>query len=66
MYLRNPNRPVLAESHYAGLNLLDTKNDDIAYYYASRLPGEPASGVNGTHFHPAEPFEVRASLTYHF
>jgi len=48
------------------LNLLDTKNDDIAYYYASRLPGEPASGVNDTHFHPAEPFEVRASFTLHF
>jgi hypothetical protein len=48
------------------LNLLDTKNDDIAYYYASRLPGEPASGVNDVHFHPAEPFEVRAGFTYHF
>jgi hypothetical protein len=48
------------------LNLFDTKNDDIAYYYASRLPGEPASGVNDTHFHPAEPFEVRAGLTVHF
>jgi hypothetical protein len=48
------------------LNLLDTKNDDIAYYYASRLPGEPASGVNDVHFHPAEPFEVRASFTLHF
>ncbi len=48
------------------LNLLDTKNDDIAYYYASRLPGEPANGVNDVHFHPAEPFEVRASFTLHF
>jgi hypothetical protein len=25
-------------------NLLDAKVDDIAYYYTSRLPGEPAPG----------------------
>ncbi|HEX4085856.1 MAG TPA: TonB-dependent receptor plug domain-containing protein [Chthoniobacteraceae bacterium] len=48
------------------LNLLDSKSDDIAYYYASRLPGEAASGVNDTHFHPMEPFEVRAGVTLHF
>ena len=48
------------------LNMLDSKADDIAYYYASRLQGEPAQGVNDTHFHPVEPFEVRAGFTYHF
>ena len=48
------------------LNLLDSKSDDIAYYYASRLQGEPAVGVNDTHIHPVEPFEVRAGLTVHY
>jgi hypothetical protein len=48
------------------LNVLDSQADDIAYYYASRLPGEPAQGVNDTHFHPVEPFEVRAGFTYRF
>jgi hypothetical protein len=49
-----------------GLNLLDTKGDDIAYYYQSRLPGEPAEGVNDVHFHPAEPFEIRGGVTVHY
>jgi outer membrane receptor for Fe3+-dicitrate len=48
------------------LNLLDSHADDIAYYYPSRLPGEPAAGVFDTHVHPAEPFEVRASFTLRF
>ncbi len=47
------------------LNLLDSKTDDIAYFYQSRLRGEPA-GVNDLHVHPAEPFELRASLTAHY
>jgi hypothetical protein len=50
----------------AVLNLLDSKSDDIAYYYASRLQGEPAAGVNDIHIHPVEPFEVRAGLTVHY
>ena len=48
------------------LNLFDSKSDDIAYYYTSRLPGEPAAGMNGLHVHPVEPFQVRGSLTAHF
>jgi hypothetical protein len=48
------------------LNLLGSKSDDIAYYYASRLQGEPAAGVNDSHVHPVEPFEVRAGLTVHY
>ena len=47
------------------LNLLNSKSDDIAYYYASRLQGE-AGGVNDVHIHPVEPFEVRAGLTVHY
>jgi len=45
------------------LNLFNRADDDIAYDYASRLPGEPADGVNDVHLHPAEPREVRISLT---
>jgi len=44
-------------------NLLNTRASDIDYWYASRLPGEPASGVEDTHTHPAEPRSVRLSIT---
>ncbi len=47
------------------LNLFNSHAADIAYYYTSSLSGE-ASGVNDVHYHPAEPFEVRASVTVHF
>jgi hypothetical protein len=36
-------------------NLLNAADSDIDYYYASRLPGEPADGVNDAHFHPTLP-----------
>lgn len=44
-------------------NLLDTKSSDIDYFYTSRLPGEPASGVNDVHTHPTEPREFRLAIT---
>ncbi len=44
-------------------NLLDNKTSDIDYFYTSRLPGEPASGVDDVHTHPAEPREFRIALT---
>lgn len=48
----------------AGLfNLLDSKSSDIDYYYASRLPGEPADGVEDIHTHPNESRSVRLALT---
>ena len=47
-------------------NLFDRKASDIDYYYASRLPGEPAAGVNDTHFHPVEPRSVRLTFTTAF
>ncbi len=47
-------------------NLLDTDKDDISYYYASRLPDEPAAGVEDTHFHPLEPRTVRGTISYHW
>ncbi len=48
------------------LNVLNRKNDDIAYYYTSRLPGEPAAGVNDLQVHPAEPFMARFSVMRKF
>jgi TonB dependent receptor/TonB-dependent Receptor Plug Domain len=44
-------------------NLFDTRASDIDYYYTSRLPGEPLSGVNDIHTHAAEPRSVRLSIT---
>ncbi|HYX74772.1 MAG TPA: TonB-dependent receptor [Steroidobacteraceae bacterium] len=46
-------------------NLLDRRDDDIEYFYASRLRTE-ALPVDDLHFHPMEPRSVRASLSYRF
>ncbi|MDB5372811.1 MAG: TonB-dependent receptor [Belnapia sp.] len=43
-------------------NLFDTKASQIDYFYASRLPGEPAAGVEDRHFHPAEPLALRFTI----
>ncbi len=43
-------------------NLLDSDDDDISYFYASRLEGEPAQGIEDVHFHPLEPRTVRATV----
>jgi hypothetical protein len=48
------------------LNLLDAQGPDIQYFYASRLPGEPLGGVQDTHFHPVEPRQLRAGITWGF
>ena len=48
------------------LNLTNSRKDDIAYFYASRLSGEPAGGVDDVHFHPAEPRAVRAGMRINF
>jgi hypothetical protein len=47
-------------------NLFNSQTSDIAYYYASRLPGEPPEGVNDVHFHPGEKRSFRVSLSYRF
>ena len=44
------------------LNLLDSKGDEIRYFYTSRLPGEPDEGVDDYHFHAFEPRTVRLSI----
>lgn len=51
-------------------NLLDADDQEIAYYYPSRLRGEPAGpdegGFNDVHFHPAYPISARVALTARF
>lgn len=44
------------------LNLFDSHDDEIQYFYTSRLQGEPAEGVNDFHFHQFEPRTVRVIL----
>jgi outer membrane receptor protein involved in Fe transport len=43
-------------------NLFDRKVSDVDYYYTSRLPGEPAEGVDDIHYHPAERRSFRLTL----
>ena len=47
-------------------NILNTQASQIDYYYASRLPGEPAAGVADRHFHPVEPTAFRLTLAKAF
>ncbi len=49
-----------------GFNLLNREDDDIAYYYASRLPAEPAEGIEDIHFHPMEKPSVRITAMWRF
>jgi len=49
-----------------GFNLTNRKDSAIDYYYQSRLPGEPAAGVNDIHFHPIESRSFRVSLVTSF
>jgi outer membrane receptor protein involved in Fe transport len=46
------------------LNIFDSPGNDIDYYYASRLPGEPAAGVMDQHLHPIEPRQLRVSISW--
>jgi outer membrane receptor protein involved in Fe transport len=56
------------------INLLDSHDHDIDYYFPVRLTGpnvpaaqqDPAAGINTDVFHPIEPFNVRAVLTYNY
>ncbi len=48
------------------LNLFDSDDHDIDYYYASRLPGESAYGVEDIHFHIFEPRQARILASWLF
>ena len=47
------------------LNMFDSSDDDITYFYESRLANEPA-GVEDVHFKRVEPRALRASLSVAF
>ncbi len=48
------------------LNLLDSKDDDIDYFYATRFPGEPAEGIEGRNSRIVEPRQLRVGVTKRF
>nr|WP_232314038.1 TonB-dependent receptor [Ralstonia sp. A12] len=56
------------------LNVFNKRANDIDYYYASRLKGEPspvdaegvATGIPDHHIHPTEPRTVRAGVAWNF
>ncbi len=48
------------------LNAFDSKDNDIAYFYATRFPGEPAEGIEGLNSRIVEPRQVRVGLTKRF
>jgi len=48
------------------LNLFDSDDHDIDYFYASRLRGEAAEGVEDIHYHVFEPRQLRVYLSRNF
>ncbi|MBK7951479.1 MAG: TonB-dependent receptor [Deltaproteobacteria bacterium] len=47
----------------AVVNLFDSKDNDIQYFYASRLNlAEPVGGIDDTHRHPVEPRQLRGTV----
>jgi hypothetical protein len=48
------------------LNLFNRHNNDIAYYYNSRVQGETPNGVDDLHLHPAEMRTWRISAKMKF
>ncbi|WPJ94302.1 TonB-dependent receptor [Coraliomargarita algicola] len=47
------------------LNLFDSEDHDITYYYESQLAGELVA-VEDVHFHPIEPRSLRVTVSYRF
>jgi hypothetical protein len=47
------------------LNLFNSNDHDIDYFYESQLRGEPAP-VADLHFHPLEPFNLRFWMNWKF
>ena len=48
------------------INIFGSKDKEIEYFYASRLPGEPAAGVEDRHFKAVEPRQLRISGIVNF
>jgi hypothetical protein len=47
-------------------NLFDSGDNDIEYFYTSRLRGEAAGGIDDRHFHPVQPRSLRFTLSARF
>jgi len=47
------------------LNVFDSQDADITYFYSSQLAGE-ALPVSDIHLHPVEPRQVRGSISFRF
>ena len=54
------------EVHAELLNAFDSKDNDITYFYATRLPGEPAEGIESIVSRIVEPRQVRVGVTRRF
>jgi outer membrane receptor protein involved in Fe transport len=48
------------------LNIFDSKDDDIDYYYETRFPGEPPEGVLGRNSRVVEPRQLRVGISMTF
>jgi hypothetical protein len=48
------------------LNLLDSDDHDITYFYESRLDGESDEGVPDRHYHRIPPLMLKASFAIRF
>ncbi len=48
------------------LNIFDTEDDDIDYYYETRVPGEPPEGVLGRNSRVVEPRQLRVGMSMTF
>ena len=48
------------------INIFNSRDKEIEYFYASRLPGEPAGGVEDRHYKSVEPRQLRVSATVKF
>lgn len=44
------------------LNVLNSRDHDIDYFYASRLQGEPLGGIEDLHYHVFQPRSIRLSV----
>jgi outer membrane receptor protein involved in Fe transport len=51
---------------FSVFNLFNTKANAAAFFYTSRLPGEPAAGVTDFQVHPLEPISARLAATATF
>ncbi|MGR9105805.1 MAG: TonB-dependent receptor domain-containing protein [Gammaproteobacteria bacterium] len=57
-------KPLTIQAEF--FNLLNRKDSAVDYFYTSRLPGEPSTGVDDIHFHPIEPFGFRIGFSANF